>query len=124
MAAYNYLDFSFRFPWGTLKLADCGVRVLDRRRAADLEGQRSATGVVRVFFHTRECPQPPARPGIQLAPTTVRLASYTPFLDESDSPRSAWPASNPFHLSGVSFQRLLECLRTSHRSTFIERSPK
>ena len=58
-----------------------------------------------------------------LSPRIVRLAPYTPLSDEFDSPRSASAASNPFHLRAVSFRRLVECTRTSYRSTFVERSP-
>ena len=40
------------------------------------EGQRCTLGVVRVFFHTREWPQPPASPGIRKGPRIVAFERF------------------------------------------------
>jgi len=58
------------------------VRVLTGQTAG-LEGQRCATGLVRVFPHTTDCPQPPARPGIQIGPKIVRLNAAVSLSGES-----------------------------------------
>ena len=56
------------------------MRVLKGREACSLGPRASVDNggsarVVRVFFHTRERPQLPARPGIREGPRVVRLTS-------------------------------------------------
>ena len=73
VALYDYLYFD---------LLTVVVRVLTGQTAG-LEGQRCATGLVRVFPHTTDCPQPPARPGIQIGPKIVRLNAVVSLSGES-----------------------------------------
>ena len=44
-------------------------------------------------------------------------------LDEFDPARSASRALSPFHWRGASFQRPLQCTRTSYRSNLADRCP-
>ena len=92
------------------------------RGAVLLEGQRCARGVVRVFLAPESAPNPPPA-----------LVSYnnTPSVLKAALGRVRLPAvgvagrkSIPLaRRVGASFQRPLECIRTSYRSNFVDRCP-
>ena len=67
--------------------------------------------VIRVSLHT-ECPQPPARPGIRQGPRIVRLRPKRS-ARMSSIPAVGVAGLSLLHLRGASFERPLECTRTS-----------
>ena len=87
-----------------------------------MEGPRAVTGVVRVFLAPESAPNPPPA-----------LVSYdnTPSVLKAALGRVRLPAvgvagrkSIPLaRRVGASFQRPLECIRTSYRSNFVDRYP-
>ena len=72
---YDYPYFNLRLTWGEVEAEEYRVRVLKGTEACSLGGPALHVGCGARFFHTREWPQPPARPGIRKGPRIVRLTS-------------------------------------------------
>ena len=85
-----------------------------------MEGPRAVTGVVRVFLAPESTPNPPPAlasydntpSGLKAALGPVRLPAV------GVAGRKSIPLARRV---GASFQRPLECIRTSYRSNFVDR---
>ena len=104
---------------------DVGELELSVRAAAPRgRGRRAWRASARCGFPSYQGVSPTHHPrwysNIAYDNTLKRLKAV---LDEFDPARSASRALSPFHWRGASFQRPLQCIRTSYRSNLAARCP-
>ena len=123
MATYDYPYFNLRLTWGEVE-----AEILRRAKTRAVGGLYSwrasgARGGWRGFsLHQRVPPTHHPRWYSNIAYDNTPSALKA-VLDEFDPARSASRALSPFHWRVASFQRPLQCTRTSYRSNLADRCP-